>query len=1240
VNQNLIVRLAAQGVGAFKASMASAAASVKDLHDTSRAAAGASEAATRKAGMAMAAVGVAVVAAAAASAAAAIQLETRMQNVATIWTDASVSIEQAGNRVIDMSRDLPVSANNLAEGLYDVASSGFQGAEGLEVLQASARAASAGLTSTATAAKGITAVLNAYGLSADSAATVSDVLFQTVNLGVVTFEELANTMGDFVGTAAVAGVNIRDANTALATLTLNGISAAEAGTSMNRMLQALIQPGEELTAVLRGMGFASGLAALEQLGLQGTMQGLVAATGGGAVAMSGLFTEIRGLRGALALTSAEGANYARVAEVMNDESQLLGATQRALDEQAKSTSFQFSLLKNSVVAAAIQFGQALLPAIKMVVGAFQGAVDVFSAIPGPLRVILGVGVLIAGMLVGIAGAFLLLSPAIVASSVAWNVLTASIARATAASLTFIATPVGAALAVVGAAVAVVTGLWASHAKGQADTKRRVDDLKESLDAETGAITDQTAEILRNRVVSDDLDKAAKKLGVSLETLMLAMTGDKAALEEVNAVGEQSVQRLYDEYAAAIHAAGAYGQHSQAVTDAREAWQDAQGAQDKLSGGIKKSTGDLEKAVKASKRDQEAKTAAVSVTDQLTRATTAEAEANRLAAEAAQAHRVQMEGLAKALSAAFSPTAAFSAADDAFEDSQTTQTSTLNRELDARYEAQQEANDKAFKLEKDNLERITEERSRALEEEHQRNADALDLRFRQEEEALDREHQVRKNALDVEHQVRKNALDDDHRARKQALDDVFRLERRQLDRRLDLLDEEWDKRRRAEDKAYEAQKSEAEFMIRTTWGAERQGWIDRLGIIEEGHEAATREMDRGQEDEANALEDGQADSEEVRKNGLADQLRAEEQGLAAILGAEKEGLALILAAEKQHLADVQAAIDQAETDRFDSAKTALAEWNKLESDALDERIRVTGKKLDDLKALEDTKADERRTSAKTKRDLTLADALTALDANNLAQEAKLDNLRTIWERAGRNLSTAMLEELGKLEPQVLAELADTGDQSFDRFMGAFEASVTGVTPARMAEILAPFSGKTKELLDQVGRLGGMDLMANIAKGLSDDPAGQEKLRNAILSLWTSPQGVLVNPQTGLRAALNAEGSIAGRQATTARRPILWAEAGLEAYIPMDMAKARRSVGLLGEVADFYGYGLMRLANGGIVGGQQHSSGGTSGPSYSITIGPISVAAGVDPNAVGVAVRREVERAFDHLGRQVAVRAWRN
>ena len=291
------------------------------------------------------------------------EFDRSMRNVNSITGLSEGAFASMEKQVISMSTRLPQSAKELADGLYDIASSGFYGADGLTVLAASAQAASAGLSTTANSAKAITAVLNAYGLEAKDANDVSDVLFQTVNLGVVSFDELTGVIGDVVGTAAAAKVGIDQVGSAIATMTLSGISAAEAGTSLNRVLQSIIQPSDSLQALLERLGYQSGAAALQQDGLRGVMEKVRKATGGNVTELLKLFPEIRAARGALALMSAEGENYNKVATGIEDKNARAGATARALKEQMKALSNQVTLAKNQLDATAITVGIRLLPAM-------------------------------------------------------------------------------------------------------------------------------------------------------------------------------------------------------------------------------------------------------------------------------------------------------------------------------------------------------------------------------------------------------------------------------------------------------------------------------------------------------------------------------------------------------------------------------------------------------------------------------------------------------------------------------------------------------------------------------------------------------------------------------------------------------------------------------------------------------------------------------------------------------------
>jgi len=296
-----------------------------------------------------------------------------MRNVNSIMGVSERELAKFSDQVLELSTRFPQDAKTLADGMYDIASSGFQGAEGLKVLEASARAASAGMTDTGTSAKAITAIMNAYGLAAEDAAHVSDVLFTGVDKGVLTFEELASSLGDYVGAASQLGVPLEQVVGAQAAMTLSGISAAEAATSLNNVMRSLLKPSEDMSDTLKDFGYNSGQAALEAEGLDGLIAKLSGTVGDDKDEWLKLFPEIRAARGAMALAANDGKNLSRVMEAMGTAT---GRTSEAFAEQAKGPAFQFTLALNRLKKVGIEVGNRLIPILlDDVIPAFERALD-------------------------------------------------------------------------------------------------------------------------------------------------------------------------------------------------------------------------------------------------------------------------------------------------------------------------------------------------------------------------------------------------------------------------------------------------------------------------------------------------------------------------------------------------------------------------------------------------------------------------------------------------------------------------------------------------------------------------------------------------------------------------------------------------------------------------------------------------------------------------------------------------
>jgi TP901 family phage tail tape measure protein len=332
--------------------------------------------------------------------------DQRMRNVQSITQDGEAQFHRYEQAALDISTTVPQSANAVAEGLYNIASSGFKGAAGIEVARASAKAAAAGLSDMVTAGTAITGVLNAYGLSAASATHVSDVLFQTVNLGVVNFSELSNQLGHFVGLAAQMNIPLEQVGAAFSTITLAGVPAADAGVTLNRVMLSLVKPTSDLQALYKQWGVSSGQALVEQLGLAGAVNKVNEAAGGSAAKIVDLTGDVRALRGFLALGAQDGTLYANQLKQFGDVS---GATQKALEQQSKSLGFQLGIMRNEVTNAGMALVSSLMGPLRSVIGFVADAAHGFSSLPGPIRDIAGAAVLLTGVLAGLAGGALLLA---------------------------------------------------------------------------------------------------------------------------------------------------------------------------------------------------------------------------------------------------------------------------------------------------------------------------------------------------------------------------------------------------------------------------------------------------------------------------------------------------------------------------------------------------------------------------------------------------------------------------------------------------------------------------------------------------------------------------------------------------------------------------------------------------------------------------------------------------------------
>ncbi len=310
-----------------------------------------------------------------------------MRNVNSIAKLTEPTFEALRKSVLSLANDPRVTDGpvNLAKGLYDVVSSGFEGKKALEVLKVGAMGAAAGMSDTATSSKVLMAVLNSGIPGVHSAKEAMDVLFKEVDVGVNSFGELAGSLGDVLPMAKVAGVTLQEVTAGLAVMTRGGISAAESTTALNQLINHIVKPSKQAAGVMKEYGIESGITALQHKGLAGWLKEATEKTHGNKQALVEMMPEIRGMKALLSLTKDGGKDYTAMLGQMKTASEGIGSTQKALNEQLKGGQKQWESFKSSLEVLKISIGDALLPVLKAIIPPLQSAVLAFQGMSTPVK---------------------------------------------------------------------------------------------------------------------------------------------------------------------------------------------------------------------------------------------------------------------------------------------------------------------------------------------------------------------------------------------------------------------------------------------------------------------------------------------------------------------------------------------------------------------------------------------------------------------------------------------------------------------------------------------------------------------------------------------------------------------------------------------------------------------------------------------------------------------------------------
>lgn len=285
-----------------------------------------------------------------------------MYNTQSVLGASQDEFEELRKLALKLGEDLPVSAQEAAEGFYTLASSGWDVADVMEHTDAIMKAAVAGNTDFATAAGITTATLGAFQDQGYEVNDVLDILMQTVKKGRTTFAELAETMPYLGSAAASAGISLEDVGASIDQVRNAGVPASMAGTSLAQAISALAKPSEEAADLMSQYGIVMYENAEGGLDFVKTM-----------AEMSTSLSDLEpGLERAAVLEEIFGKRGMKAAAAMLENTDVLIANREAMYEsgvavetyetQMEGAGNQLRILEGRLENARMKIGEQLLPA--------------------------------------------------------------------------------------------------------------------------------------------------------------------------------------------------------------------------------------------------------------------------------------------------------------------------------------------------------------------------------------------------------------------------------------------------------------------------------------------------------------------------------------------------------------------------------------------------------------------------------------------------------------------------------------------------------------------------------------------------------------------------------------------------------------------------------------------------------------------------------------------------------------
>ena len=505
---------------------------------------------------------------------ASMEFETAMAKVGTIADESQKPLGDMRNEILALSSETGKSVGELAEATYQAISASVATESAVDFVGTANKLAVGGFSDTTTAVDILTTAINAYGMSADDASKISDVLITTQNLGKTSVAQLGASMGMVIPLAAAYNMNLEDLAASYALLTANGTQTAQATTYVKAALNELGSTSSVVGSTLKkqtGKTFAELMAEGNSLG--DVLQVLADSVDGDTTAFNNMWSSSEAGVGMLSILNSGTSKYNSLVQAMEGST---GAATTAFEKMSETGEFAQRRFQNATENLKIAIGDELAPELMEIqqsgADAMEWATEFVKEHPEVVAAV-----------TALAAALAVLAAALVGLLVVQQVTTAF----TKFSAALLANPVGAvavALTALTAAAVAFGAVMKDRTSESVKNRKAIDQCKDSYDelkdsmeehakerkesiksAKAEAATyqnladklyelaDKTNKTASDKAqmntIVDQLNGAMPELGLSIDETTGALNREKSAVDAViDSMKQQALANAYQEQA--------------------------------------------------------------------------------------------------------------------------------------------------------------------------------------------------------------------------------------------------------------------------------------------------------------------------------------------------------------------------------------------------------------------------------------------------------------------------------------------------------------------------------------------------------------------------------------------------------------------------------------------------------------------------------------------------------------------